>query len=61
MSASQQAQNKHLHELIDQLEEQLDRANCENEQLKALLQEAFGYGRTSEKTFDQWAKSKGLT
>ncbi len=71
MSASQQAQNKKLHMMIDQLEDQIDRLNCENDHLKGLLREAFQAGmsrmvgsnvyfKQTHPTFDEWAKQKGL-
>ena len=72
MSASQQAQNKKLHKIIDQLEAQIDRLNCENDNIKGLTREAFFAGMeevtkgevywlTENDPFVKWARQKGLT
>lgn len=71
MSSSQQARNKQLHKMIDQLEDQIDRLKNENDRLRDLIPQAWQAGQAwlmgSHKDFKQthptareWMEQKGL-
>lgn len=66
MSSSQQARNKQLHKLIDQLEDQIERLKTENANLRDLIPQAWCAGRSfaslnpNEPDLPAWLKQKGL-